>query len=59
MVYLRKKSLNELMWYKVFLKSLRPQMWSNKIKLQKLNYLIDKTDYEINQILCSEWVRND
>lgn len=58
MEYVRKMSLSELQQRKVFLKSLRPQMWGNKDKLCRLNYLIDKVDWEIQRILSSEWTRS-
>lgn len=58
MEHVRKMSLSELQQRKVFLKSLRPQMWGNKDKLHRLNYLIDKVDWKIQRILSSEWTRS-
>ena len=58
MPFVRKMSLSELQQHKVFLKSLRPQMWGNKDKLYRLNCLIDKVDWEIQRILSSEWTRS-
>ena len=55
--YVRKMSLSELQQRKVFLKSLRPQMWGNKDKLHRLNYLIDKVDLEMFKIESKEWKR--
>ena len=57
MEYVRKMSLSELQQRKVFLKSLRPQMWGNKDKLHRLNNLIDRVDWEIFKIESKEWKR--
>ena len=57
MTYLKRPSLVELEKRKIFLKSLRPQMWGNKEKLHKLNCLIDKVDWEIFKIESKEWKR--
>ena len=57
MEYVRKMSLSELQQRKVFLKSLRPQMWGSKDKLHRLNYLIDKVDLEMFKIESKEWKR--
>ena len=57
MTYLKRPSLVELEKRKIFLKSLRPQMWGHKEKLHKLNCLIDKVDWEIFKIESKEWKR--
>ena len=57
MTYLERPSLVELEQRKIFLKSLRPQMWSNKGKLHRLNILIDRVDWKMFKIESEEWKR--
>lgn len=57
MTYLKRPSLVELEQRKIFLKSLRPQMWGNKDKIHRLNCLIDRVDREMFKIESKEWKR--
>ena len=57
MLFLSNMSLYELKQRKVLLKTLRPQMWDNKVKMHSLDIAILKVESEIQNILNSEWIR--
>lgn len=57
MLKLKEDTLESLNCELIILKSLRPSMYGNKVKLNKLNYLIDKVTYQMRELESKMWVR--